>query len=251
MKIQFQFSPEDCRSARAFFDARQNHSFVKARHRRNVEGERAAVCESEFWEALVSALLTSRQRSGPGSAVNRFISATPFPLQLVDCQSRSDTEVMVLDAIRQSGGIRFGPTIAKSLAMNLKYLERDGWSSVLPLLRELEASSCVAKERAVAAHLSANLRGIGPKQSRNVLQMLGLTKYEIPLDSRVVKWLNSEVAFPIRLNSALLSEEAFYQFVSDAFQALCREVDVLPCLMDAAIFASFDKQQSDSQTVRW
>ncbi len=251
MEIHFQFSPKDRRSARALFDARQNHSFVKARSQRNVEGVRAAICESEFWEALVSALLTTQQRSGPESAVNRFISATPFPLRLADCRTSGDAELMVLDAIRQCGGIRRGPTIAKDLTCNLQHLEHGGWLSVLPLLRELEASSCVAKERTAAAHLSDNLRGIGPKQSRNVLQMLGLTKYEIPLDSRVVKWLNSEVAFPIKLNATLLAEEAFYRFVSDAFQTLCREIDVLPCLMDAAIFASFDKQQSDRHPVRW
>jgi hypothetical protein len=52
-------------------------------------------------------------------------------------------------------------------------------------------------ERIVARVLDEQLRGIGPKQSRNLLQELGLTRYEIPLDSRVAGWLNENLHWEI------------------------------------------------------
>ena len=33
--------------------------------------------------------------------------------------------------------------------------------------------------------MSERLAGFGPKQARNLLQGLGLTRYEIPIDSRI------------------------------------------------------------------
>ena len=83
-----------------------------------------------------------------------------------------------------------------------------------------------------------------------MLQMLGLTRHEIPLDSRIVKWLN-EFGFPIRLTAASLADENYYQFVGDGFQALCRAAGVLPCLMDAAIFSSIDKSGWGDEIMRW
>src|SRR3712207_8726784 len=35
-----------------------------------------------------------------------------------------------------------------------------------------------------------SLKGFGPKQSRNLLQGLGLTRYEIPIDIRITRWFN-------------------------------------------------------------
>jgi hypothetical protein len=39
------------------------------------------------------------------------------------------------------------------------------------------------EERKCAEMINDTLLGFGPKQSRNLLQRLGLTKYEIPIDS--------------------------------------------------------------------
>jgi hypothetical protein len=40
-------------------------------------------------------------------------------------------------------------------------------------------------------------KGVGPTQARNLLQSLGLTWYEIPLDSRVVRWLRDRLGWNI------------------------------------------------------
>jgi hypothetical protein len=37
-----------------------------------------------------------------------------------------------------------------------------------------------------------------------------------------------------------LADRDSYSFVMDGFQALCQACDVVPCVLDAATFASFD-----------
>jgi thermostable 8-oxoguanine DNA glycosylase len=85
------------------------------------------------------------------------------------------------------------------------------------------------------------LKGFGPKQARNLLQWLGLTRYEIPLDSRIMKWLRSG-GFPVPLTSRALGDKRFYAFVSDGIIQLCEECEVSPCILDAAVFASYDER---------
>jgi len=57
--------------------------------------------------------------------------------------------------------------------------------------------------------------------------------------------------FPIGLSAAVLGDSDYYEFVLDAVQALCRKAKVYPCLLDAAIFASFDKGGWTEETVVW
>ena len=94
-------------------------------------------------------------------------------------------------------------------------------------------------EREIADEIDDMLIGFGPKQSRNLLQALGLTKYEIPIDSRITTWLN-DFGFPIKLSATGLQDKAYYHFVSDGFQILCKHAKVYPCVLAATIFSYYD-----------
>jgi hypothetical protein len=94
------------------------------------------------------------------------------------------------------------------------------------------------------------LRGFGPKQSRNLLQMLGVTRYEIPLDSRSTRWLN-EFGFPLQLSAQALADRGYYHLVLDGMQALCARARVYPCVLDAAIFASYDTRPWTEREASW
>lgn len=197
------------------------------------------------------AQLTTQQRSGPDTPVWRFAYASPFPVPLRACLQQRSVARFVLGKIRLYKGIRRGPSIARQCEENLNWLEDSGWLEVLRLLRVLDAGhTSMTQERETARLLAKNLTGIGPKQSRNLLQMLGLTRYETPLDSRVLKWLNA-FGFPVRLNASSLSDESYYEFVSDGFRALCASANILPCIMDAAIFASYDASSWNDKKIYW
>lgn len=251
MKLEIVVSEDEAARARAFFDTWRSNRIVALRQKRNVDRNRKRADESELWDALVSALLTTQQRSGPRSAVGRFIQSVPFPLGLVACRAHRPCGPDVRRVITAFGGIRRGPTIAAQLQDNLEWLENGGWKEIVVRIEALEASSSREFERETARYLADELHGIGPKQSRNLLQLLGLTRYETPIDSRVTKWLN-ERGFPFQISGMALSEAPVYELVLDGFQALCDRAGVLPCLMDAAIFASFDGSGWDEVgELRW
>ena len=75
--------------------------------------------------------------------------------------------------------------------------------------------------------------GLGPKQSRNLWQWLGLTRYETPLDSRVTDWINNNLS--VRVDKSKLLRSKHYEAVLDYIQALCEKAKVLPCIFDGSI----------------
>ncbi len=123
----------------------------------------------------------------------------------------------------------------------ITWLEGGGWQEVFDIVNNLLTNSSVAVERESAKLIMVKLRGFGPKQSRNLLQMLGLTKFEIPIDSRITKWL-TDFGFPIKLSAAALGDENYYNFVQDGFRKICEACEIFPCVLDAAIFSSFDEE---------
>jgi hypothetical protein len=191
-----------------------------------------------FWEQLVLALLTSQQRSTPDSEVASFAKREPFPLSLEVYEQKSDDEIRVI-----LKSFRFGGPITKFLRANHKTLfgDRGIWgelSSVMQALAQPDVKGhlpdTINQERKVAHLLSENLCGIGPKQSRNLLQELGLARYEIPLDSRVAGWLGENLGWNMP-NSDLTDAEG-YEFWLDRLQSVCEEAGVLPTVFDAAAF---------------
>ena len=81
--------------------------------------------------------------------------------------------------------------------------------------------------------------GFGPKQARNLWQWLGLTRYEIPIDSRVAKWVNGgNLSF--KIDSKKLGAGRYYELLADQIRVICVAAEVLPCVLDACIFAAAD-----------
>jgi len=206
------------------------------------------VTKDIFWEAMISCLLTTQQRSGPDSAVTRFICTNPFPLNFLLCSSQSNFKEFVSDIITKFGGIRRANKIAEAVSDNRDWLENGGWHRIFRMADSLEDNETVEIERESAEYIDDHLKGFGPKQARNLLQSLGLTRYEIPVDSRIIKWLN-DFGFPIRLSSAGLTDKNYYNFIMDGLQQLCERSGVYPCVLDAAIFSSFDTEWSEDRLI--
>jgi hypothetical protein len=183
--------------------------------------------------------LTTRQRSGPDSYVARFIRTQPFPLSFTEVRRAQRIEMFIGKALKTAGGIRFGDKIADELARNLDMLENGEWPKALEQCNRLTRPVSRDVEIQVADYIQEHFFGFGPKQARNLLQSLGLTRYEIPIDSRLTDWLN-EFGFPVRLSAEALADGNYYRFISHGIQALCRRSHVLPCIFDAAVFASRD-----------
>ena len=250
MRFTWEIEEADIRRVRAFLTAYADDPFVQARTERNLSEDKTLPTRIEVWWAFVACRVTSQQRSGPNSPVSRLLSKDPFPLKLEQLAAQTDREPFIEGVIRGHGGIRFASAIANDLTTNLRRLEEGHWAVLLEHLERLRHPHKAVEEREVADYLAGTFRGVGPKQSRNLVQSVGLSLYEIPIDSRITKWLN-EFGFPVHLTGGALGEKAYYEFVSEGIQALCRACDVYPCVLDATIFTSFDKGGWTKDKIIW
>jgi thermostable 8-oxoguanine DNA glycosylase len=248
MEIQWQITETDVDKVRMFYNRHKDNPFVKNRINRNVKKSAPKVTKHHFWEAMISCLLTTQQRSGPDSAVTRFICTNPFPLNFTLCSTQTNLKEFVSNTITKFGGLRRANKIAEAVSDNLEWLENGGWQSMFSMVDSLENNEIVGLERQSAEYINDNLKGFGPKQARNLLQSLGLTRYEIPVDSRIIKWLN-DFGFPIKLSSGSLTDKNYYSFIQDGIQQLCQRSKIYPCVLDAAIFSSFDREWPEDNLV--
>jgi hypothetical protein len=239
MKLNWQIDGTDVSRVKALIASQAEGALIRARQAHNLAESKPVVTKERLWRAMVAMRLTTRQKSGPESHVARFIRLSPFPLAYEIVQAARDARVLIAKALRKAGGIRFADKIASELAQNLDELEGGLWPATLAECNRLAQPVSREVEIEVAQHIQARFLGFGPKQSRNLLQSLGLTRYEIPIDSRLTDWLN-QFGFPVRLTATALGDDNYYRFVSDGIQALCARSGVLPCIFDAAVFASRD-----------
>lgn len=239
MRLAWEFTQKDIAEVRNVVAEFHERRIVQERRARNLAGSKPAVGRERFWKTLVMSLLTTQQQSGPTSAVARLLASEPFPLSYRRCCASADLSAFASKELVSFGGIRRHGVIGKELETNLKALEGGLWLEVQERLELLRAPASKDDERSVANFLDAELLGLGPKQARNLLQELGLTRYEIPLDSRIAKWLR-RIDFPVPVTAAALGDREYYCFVLDGFQRLCSAAKQFPCVVDGAIFASFD-----------
>lgn len=216
-----------------------------------IEGRRAdwaaqpdQITETTLWNAMIACLVTSQQRSGPGSLVETFLGQDPLPVSLAACRLVDDVGTLVATAL-SAARLRFGPKIGKSCEKNLALFSPPRVEAALVSLRGLLADHTPARERATAQLFQRSavhaLHGLGPKQSRNLLLNLGLMRHELPLDSRVTRWMRenlSDANSQLVLSTAALNDEEYYSFVVDAVQRLCDDAEILPSDFDAAAFYS-------------
>jgi len=248
MKLIWQIEDSDISKVKSFFEANKNSAFVSNRIERNIKKAIPQFSKDIFWEAMISCLLTTQQRSGPNSAITKFTCTKPFPLNYSAYIASDDPKAFAESILTNFGGIRRAKTISEEIQTNLNWLENGGWNTINKIVKKLSENQTIEAERKSAKIIMDNLKGFGPKQSRNLLQALGLTKYEIPIDSRITKWL-TKFGFPIKLSATALGDENYYNFVQDGFQKICAACDIFPCVMDAVIFSSFDEEWPEDKLV--
>lgn len=239
MKFEWVVTDNDQSTYRSFIERWKCHRFVEERRRQNIQRQAVVVSEAAFWKVFVGCLLTTQQRSGAGSAVEHFLSTDSELLNVTHCLQATSL-AQSAEAELKRFRFRRSTRIAEEVEHAAGQLRNGGWNDTESALRSLLDETTIAKERSVARHLQERFKGLGPKQSRNLIQWLGLSQFEIPLDSRVVKVLKS-LDFPVPLSSTALADEAYYCFIEDGLQFILAKLDVLPCLFDACAFASGER----------
>lgn len=245
MKLEIHYEDRDIERIKFFLNERSTISFVEDRYKRNVSLDFIPqFSQDKFWYILIQCLLSSQQKSGPESPINKFIKTRPFPLSLVVCREAKELQQLVDSKFEEYQGIRFKQNISKYLVKNFYWLENGGWQIIQDIADRLKKqrtrpplSEHKEIERKCANETADFLLGIGPKQSRNLWQTIGYFRYEIPIDSRIVKWLKYDIKFPIPFSAKALQDQDYYHFICDRIQELCIECKVLPCILDATVFS--------------
>jgi hypothetical protein len=230
----------DVSSVRRLVERVMSTTFFKERRAANVCQPPPAFSRERFWYVVIGCLLTTQQRSTRNSPVDRFMNQPSFPVSVELCQCQ-DIESFMLECLKEFGGIRRGVTIARQAGHNWRQLydaqwaEAEKWFDRLLAQRSREPQEGDFKlEREAANWADRNFAGLGPKQSRNLWQWLGMTRYEIPLDSRVTNWVNTNLTG--KIEPKRLNDLRYYESVLDYLQGICHKADVLPCELDAAAF---------------
>ncbi len=237
MKINWEITQKDVDKLKLFL-SQQNNSFVARRISRNVNRQNIELNKDIILKGIIMCLLTSNQRAGPNSTVSNFLRQVPFPITMKLLNKKQSISVFIRNLMLKNGLNRFINKIPDNFEKNFHLLEMTNWQ-MMELFKTIMNETNVKNERKIADMIDDTYFGFGPKQSRNLMQSLGLTKYEIPLDSRTTKWLN-KFGFPLTLSSSALQDKNYYHFVLDGLKLLCDKADILPCVLDAAIFSSYD-----------
>ena len=185
MKLIWKIEDADIQKVRLFYEKYENSLFVQQRIDKNINRASQEITKETFWKTLVACLLSTQQRSGPYSAVTKFLCTEPFPLAYSLCLHQKDLQSFAEKKITEFGGIRRSAKIAEAVSENFTWLVEGGWDKVFDKMRSLKDEKTTQTERQAARFIDRMLKGFGPKQSRNLLQSLGLTRYEIPVDSRI------------------------------------------------------------------
>jgi hypothetical protein len=240
-------------AVRRIVDAKRQEPFFKRRYARNVQNPPSQFSRDEFWGQMVVCMCTSVQRSGPNSRVSHLVREDPFPLRLAVCAGHGDLRQFA-ESVLRSRGLRFGRKLADQIVRNMLWLSDGGWATVEEQFGKLASGGLnlgspqqrIAAERQAARMVmgrSGGLAGFGPKQARNLWQCLGVTQYEIPLDSRVFNWLTAlPGSFDIDV-SKLYASVPYYETKMSEIQELCAVAGVLPCEFDAAVFIDSDDDE--------
>lgn len=237
MKIYWNISQTDIDKVKKVIADNKN-SLLLSRQIRNVKKQNIVLDKEIVVKKMIMCLLTSQQRSGPNSAVRQFLRLEQFPITIEKLTSNNNVEEFIKNTLIQNNLTRYVNKISSFFASNFSQMVDSNWTLIREL-EDLKISNSKIKERDFADKLANDFIGFGPKQSRNFLQSLGLTKYEIPIDSRIMTWLK-DFGFPVTLTTSALGDKGYYHFILDGIQELCEKAEIYPCILDAAIFSSFD-----------
>lgn len=246
MRLKLVAGKKDLSRYVQFVESNRHHKIVQRRIKANVRREGISVTKARFWKCLVGCFATTMNRSDEDAPVAKFLRSKHPLLDLDYCLGIKNLGVTSAEVLGQAGVWR-AKVIGEQIHQAVDTIRTGTWPEIAMALNSIRARSRpyddARNEREVAQQLQGGgnlgFKGIGPKQSRNFIQWMGLSQYEIPIDSRLVKVLSS-LEFPIPLSASALADEGYYTFVLDHLQEILARVKILPCVFDACAFASLE-----------
>jgi hypothetical protein len=235
MKMTWCLGASDIEKVKRLIEKGKDYPLTRERTELNLRADKPQVQKADCWREMVICLVITQRSPDPDKPAGRFIETRPFPLRYVICLQQETGLKSYTRKLLKERGIGRQKRISKAVVENWIKLDDGFWGRMLEELENLRQHQDAKTERKTADFIQEEFTGFGPKQARNFLQSLGLTRYEIPIGGKVAKWLNHEGWFPVPFSADALADRVFYCFVLDRIRDLCEKAGVFPCILDAAI----------------
>ena len=222
------------------FCKEQYNPFLQDRINRNVNRNNIQINRDIIIKTMLLCLIDSQDESGLNGNEEAFFRKNSSVLSHQFLIQEPDIENRVRELLNINGLEKYSGKIPKYFSYNFYHLEVTNWNLLTKLYNSLRNDSTKHSERELADSIDQMFKGFGSKQARDFLQVLGLSKYEIPIGTRSIRWMK-EFGFPVSFSSIALQDKSFYHFISDSIQLLCEKAHIYPCELDAAIFSSLHK----------
>lgn len=234
MEINWSINDADIKKITDFVNQKSNIPHVTNRIDRNVNSQGLLINRDTILQSLFYSLLMPNQKNSVNSQITAFFKNIQFSMQYLSIINLPDIKAHIFETSKKHGITLDINKEPEYFADNFKLLESSNWTLLDMLIKKLCQKEAKKAEREIADYVDTMFKGFGAVEARIFLQYLGLTKYEIPIDSVVSDWLN-DFGFPVRLSVTALQDRNYYHFVSDGIQLLCNKANVYPCVLEAAI----------------
>ena len=236
MELIWKLGDSDINRIRDFVKKYRNPNVEKIINK-NINHVDRVVDKDSLLRAMLICLMSSETDSYPESRINQIFSKKPF---LLSCQylfKVSNIEYAFKETFQTFGVTKYLKKVPKYFSANFDFLVETNWDLESEINRSLDHELTKYDERELADRVDKSFKGFGSKEARSFLLALGVTRYEIPIDNKLLKWLKN-FDFPIKFSKIALQDILFYHFVSDGIQKLCEISEIYPCVLYASIISS-------------
>lgn len=233
MELIWKLSDSDIIKIRDYVSKNKNQKVEKIINQ-NINHIDRIIDKDSLLKAMFICLLSYDTDAYPEDKINQLLIKKPFLLNYEYLFKVRDIEILLQEAFQTFGLTKFLNKVPRYFSTNFEFLEETDWNLESEIKGAIEHELTKYEERELADKVDKSLKGFGSKEARSFLLALGVTKYEIPIDLRLIKWLEN-FGFPIKFSKTALQDILFYHFVSDGIQKLCEISEIYPCVLYTSI----------------
>jgi thermostable 8-oxoguanine DNA glycosylase len=238
MEIIWKISDSDINKIRDFIKKYKSPNVEKIINR-NIKHIDTVIDKDSLLRAMLICLMSSDTDFYPESKIEQMFNKKPYLLSYEFLLKVSNIEYAFKNIFQPSGITKYLNKVPKYFSTNFNFLVETNWELELEINRSIKHELTKDDERKLADRVDKSFKGFGSKEARSFLLALGVTKYEIPIDYKLINWLKN-FDFPINFSKIALQDILFYHFVSDGIQKLCEISDIYPCVLYTSIISSSD-----------
>jgi thermostable 8-oxoguanine DNA glycosylase len=235
MELIWKLSDSDINKVRDYISKNKNQS-VERIVNRNINHIDRIIDRDTLLRTMLICLLSSETDSYPKSKIELMFIKKPYLLSYQYLFKVRNIEILFQEVFQTFGITKYLNKVPRYFSTNFEFLEDTDWALESDIIGSMEHELTKLDERKLADMVDRSFKGFGSKEARSFLLALGVTKYEIPIDYKLIKWLEN-FGFPIKFSKTALQDILFYHFVSDGIQKLCEISEISPCVLYTSIIS--------------